>query len=154
MRLIPNFISEQYNKCIFYKETKKFKKDLTVIDLASKVEESERKRIRMMGKVKPEDTFGEASEKVTIEDDSVLYTKVVAGGKRLKIGDQFLVEEGKIIPKFRVGEDMQGGAHSRVSRSKSPETRKPKSLTCTNNVRNCQCDVTDPASCIGILKMK
>ena len=52
MRLIPNFISEQYNKCIFYKETKKFKKDLTV-DLASKVEESERKRIRMMGEVKP-----------------------------------------------------------------------------------------------------
>ena len=40
----------------------------------------------------PEETSAESSTKVSVEDESVLYTKVVAGGPKLKVGDQFSIE--------------------------------------------------------------
>ena len=71
MKLIPNKLVEQYNKCLLVKETEKLKDDLTVIDLANKVEHSERQRLRGMEK----DSFEEVSEKVTIEDDRCITQK-------------------------------------------------------------------------------
>ena len=150
-KLIPNKISERYNKWILANQTEKLHKDLTTINLANQLENSERQRLRGIEK----DTFEEVTEKATI-DDKVHYSKVVVGDK-LQIADQkmrekFSVEKDAFIPKFRVGEDgvAHGGAHSKVSFTS--ETKKPKSLSCRHGIQYCQCDITN--DCIGIQKLK
>ena len=93
---------------ILANQTEKLHKDLTTINLANQLENSERQRLREIEK----DTFEEVKETATIEDDRVHYSKVVVGDK-LQIADRkmrekFSVEKEESAPynpTFQVGED-------------------------------------------------